>query len=475
MNTAEVGEIIGVNSVAISPDGTTIAAGCDDNNLRLWKKSEDGKFQSDSLRIYKDQAHTGSIRAVAFSPDSKNLYTGSLDNTLKTWVKDGDVWAFHEVASFVDTGNASPEVEKKGIVSIAVSASSNNPYVVCGSNYDGKIRIFKKNKDGKLDLLQTLTLPKNDNGSYVESGKVDLLQTLELPNNDNGSYVESLSFSPDGNFFLAGVNRGNCLLYGLTSPMPASSGGGGFLAALNRAMGNPATTTTPVTTTPVTTTPVTTTPVNSKNKVFTFIQELKNSINACTVSFSNDGNQIIIGKGTEIELFYKDATGMFVHKKDEHNTDIEFYNEYEGMSITSIDFSPDGTKILYGDYGNNVVIGTIPTDNGDKLVDSQTLADHTEEVTSVKFSPDGTFIVSGSMDGTVKIWKTDTGKYSLSQTFTMYKNDIDFDDEDEEEEYEGGGKKSKRNPRTTKKKRPTKKRKHRRTKITKKKKPTKKR
>ena len=438
------GEIIGVNSVAISPDGTTIAVGCDDNNVRVWKKSEDGYFYLFFMNIKKSQAHTESVEAVVFSPDGKNLYTGSLDNTLKVFKKDEpDKWAFDESLTFDNE-------YKNGITSIAVSG--NNLYVVCG-NYDGKIRIFKKNKDGKLDLLQT----------------------LELPNNyKTGSYVESLSFAPGSNFFLAGVDGGNSLLCDLTSPMPAFLGGRWFTPA----------TTTPATTKPATTKPVIATPhVNSEIKEFTIIQELENSItqeseismDPCTVAFSNDGEQLIIGKGTTIKLF---------RKKDNYASNIKFNTTYR---ITSVAFSPDGTKILYGDYGNNVVIGTIPLDSTlDELVDSQTLAVHKKEVTSVKFSPDGRVIVSGSMDGTVKIWKTDEnqiGKYSLSETLTMNKEDIFFyeeheeedEEEEDDEEYEGGGKKSKRKPRTTKKKRPTKKRKHRRTKITKKKKPTKKR
>ena len=39
-----------------------------------------------------------------------------------------------------------------------------------------------------------------------------------------------------------------------------------------------------------------------------------------------------------------------------------------------------------------------------------TLTGHSEDVTSVAYSPDGKHVVSGSLDSTVKIWDTVTGK-----------------------------------------------------------------
>ena len=39
-----------------------------------------------------------------------------------------------------------------------------------------------------------------------------------------------------------------------------------------------------------------------------------------------------------------------------------------------------------------------------------TLTGHSREVTSVAYSPDGKHIVSGSVDKTVKVWDSQTGK-----------------------------------------------------------------
>lgn len=36
---------------------------------------------------------------------------------------------------------------------------------------------------------------------------------------------------------------------------------------------------------------------------------------------------------------------------------------------------------------------------------------HTDSVTQVAFSTDGTFVASGSMDGKVRVWKSETGEF----------------------------------------------------------------
>jgi WD40 repeat protein len=68
-------------------------------------------------------------------------------------------------------------------------------------------------------------------------------------------------------------------------------------------------------------------------------------------------------------------------------------------AVTSVAFSPDGTRVLTGSR-----------DNSAKLWDAETgkeilsLPGHTQEVTSVAFSPDGLSVLTSSRDGTAIIW-----------------------------------------------------------------------
>ena len=50
------------------------------------------------------------------------------------------------------------------------------------------------------------------------------------------------------------------------------------------------------------------------------------------------------------------------------------------------------------------------TGNKDKVVCLKTLEGHSWDVSSVAYSPDGTKIVSGSGDKTIKIWNANTGE-----------------------------------------------------------------
>lgn len=62
----------GIESMAFSRDGYTLAAGSDDNTVRLWDVATHSR-RSQPLNVENVEA------AVAFGPDSHTLATGSVD------------------------------------------------------------------------------------------------------------------------------------------------------------------------------------------------------------------------------------------------------------------------------------------------------------------------------------------------------------------------------------------------------------
>lgn len=67
-----------VNSVAISPDGQTLASGSEDQTIKLWDLRT-GELLSTLT------GHSDGVKSVAFSPDGNKLASGSADYTIKLW------------------------------------------------------------------------------------------------------------------------------------------------------------------------------------------------------------------------------------------------------------------------------------------------------------------------------------------------------------------------------------------------------
>src|SRR3712207_4503941 len=71
-----------VFSVAVSPDGSTLATASFDNTIKLWDLKS-GKEKS-TLK-----GHTSPVYSVVFSPDGNLLASGGADNTIRVWDKEG--------------------------------------------------------------------------------------------------------------------------------------------------------------------------------------------------------------------------------------------------------------------------------------------------------------------------------------------------------------------------------------------------
>ncbi len=67
-----------VRAVAVSPDGATVATGCEDGQVRFWGAAA-GAAAGEPLR------HAGAVHALAFTPDGQSVLTGSADGSARLW------------------------------------------------------------------------------------------------------------------------------------------------------------------------------------------------------------------------------------------------------------------------------------------------------------------------------------------------------------------------------------------------------
>jgi WD40 repeat protein len=115
-----------------------------------------------------------------------------------------------------------------------------------------------------------------------------------------------------------------------------------------------------------------------------------------SVSFSPDGTRIVTGSWDWTVQLWDAATGKPVGEP------LRGYID----SVNSVSFLPDGTRIVTGSDDHTVRLWSVATG---KPV-GEPLQGHTDPINSVSFSPDGTRIVTGSCDHTVRLWDAEKGR-----------------------------------------------------------------
>lgn len=113
-----------------------------------------------------------------------------------------------------------------------------------------------------------------------------------------------------------------------------------------------------------------------------------------SVAFSPDGTKIAgVNWDNSIRL-WDVRTGKGIHTLDGHTDSVEI-----------MVFSPDGTTLASVGWDNSIRLWDCRTGK-----DTHTFAGHTRSVETVAFSPDGTTLASAAWDRTIRLWDLRTGK-----------------------------------------------------------------
>ena len=127
-----------------------------------------------------------------------------------------------------------------------------------------------------------------------------------------------------------------------------------------------------------------------------------------SVAFSPDGTRLVAGRedGTARVIDSRTGESLLVLRG---RPPVWQLVKYPPFGVLSVAFSPDGTRIVTAGTSDGYSTGeTIVWDarTGAELLE---LKGHTGAVVSASFSPDGQRIITGSNDGTAKVWDVRTG------------------------------------------------------------------
>ncbi|GAB4461277.1 MAG: hypothetical protein Kow0070_18660 [Anaerolineales bacterium] len=204
-----------VRSVAFSPDGSLLAAGCEDGSLRLWNVATRQPLGEPLT------GHSRDVNSVAFSPDGTLLASGSWDNTLRLW----------DVATRQPLGE--PLTGHGGDVN-SVAFSPDGTLLASGSE-DETIRLWDvatrqplgEPLRGHSDYV--ISVAFSPDGTLLASGSEDetirlwdvaTRQPLGEPLTGHSSNVRSVAFSPDGTLLASGSWDDTIRLWNVATRQP---------------------------------------------------------------------------------------------------------------------------------------------------------------------------------------------------------------------------------------------------------------
>ena len=438
----------GVESVAFSPDGKTLAADSSDSTVWLWNLTDPAHPTRLGQPLTGLNAADG-VSSVAFSPDGKTLAAGGYDSVGNG---DGTVWRWNLTDPAHPARLGQPLTGPVGgVASVAFSPDGKTLAAAGDNNTVWRWNLTDPAHPARLG--QPLTGPGggvssvafSPDGKTLAAGSYGTVWRWNLtdpahparlgqPLTGPGGFVDSVAFSPDGKTLAAGSYDGTVWRWNLTDPAhPAPLGqpltgptdfvtsvafspDGKTLAAAGNGTvwrwnltnpAHPAPLGQPLTgpmggVTSVAFSPDGKTLAAAGDDHTIWLWNLPSNVltgpggGVASVAFSPDGKTLAAGSG--------DGTVWRWNLTDPaHPARLGQPLTGPGGGVASVAFSPDG-KTLAAGSGDNTVWRWNLTDPAHPARLGQPLTGPGGGVASVAFSPDGKTLAAGSGDGTVWRW-----------------------------------------------------------------------
>lgn len=335
-----------VSSAAFAPDGHHILTGSWDRTAVLWDSRSGNTVQTFGR-------HTADVRAVAFSPDGRQVATGAGGSLIGPDRTELAIWnasTGQRIQTLKGHRRIVSSVEYSQDGRFLLSASRDKTAIVWNTDDWTKQRTLHGHTSG-------LTTAKfSHDASRVLTGSDD--HTAVLWDRQTGSRRQtfagkrdkatSASFSSDNRYILS-----NAMEY-------HGRQGHGLGIVWDTGSGN-----------------------------------RLNSLNGTRGTFSPDNNHVLtLLESNNTAAFWNIRSGKQVHSFAAHKG-----------TITSFDFSRNGTRLLTGSTDNSAIIWETATGK-----DLFRLEGHKGDLSAVTFSSTGRLAATGSEDDTARIWDATNGR-----------------------------------------------------------------
>ncbi len=344
----------GVNALAFSSDGKTVASGHDDNTVRLWNTDS-------STEIATLKGHSGRINTVIFSPDNTMLAScSSADKTILLWNVDKK----RKQATL--TGH------RAGVRELTFSLDGKT---LTSASMDGTIRFWNANTGREMSIFATghtgwigsmafstdnTILATAASNRTVQIWNVETGQQLPSPSVVHHDTITALAFSQDAALFASN---------GADTTVRSRSGN-------TRASRKPHTETRLWA-------------LLAGEELHSFPQSSK------ALAFSPD-NKILAASDTEETRLWNINTG----------TELFRLNARQFFTDVVVTFSSDGTILATGGMNGETHLWNVNT--GQKLVTLKAaIRDYTK---TIAFSPDNSLLAVGYVNNHIRLWDLKTNR-----------------------------------------------------------------
>ncbi len=349
-----------VSSVAVSPDGKTIASASEDTTIGLWNLAT-GKPVHPALL-----GHTKGVMTVAFSPDGRYLASGAEDGQVLLWnaaqnysyqsLLTKNAWVYtlafstdgkYLAASFTDKSVVLWSTIDQSITCPSINGiSENQAFTVIAFSPDSKV-LAVGNNDGQLTFWSPATCQQS--GEAIDTGQL-------TKNSDPTSVKEvtSLAYSPDGKQLAIGETDYLLVLDATTRQL----------------LREPAV-------------------IHSNYRIQ-------------SIAYSPDSRTMALGMADNSIVLIDSATGQTIGQP--------LFGQRG--SIRSVAFGSDGHSLVSGGWDASVLVWDL-----ENQPLSRTLTGHTAVVMSVVFSPDGKLLASAGGNQSIILWDATTWQ-TFGQPFT---------------------------------------------------------